>query len=745
MPTLTLNGTLTRSGYSINDFPWSVTVTEDSTSTSGNTSTLSFSASITCNTTKTAWDVSNAPTLTITWHDNVANRNTTIASASYSTMPANTTKTINGSLVMAHASNGTASGYVTATWTKNTTASAVPGNGTLGGSSAGALTLTTIPRVPTLSLSASSMTLTTSSGDLTATYTGQASIYYRVTAQINNTSVTVTNADASGSGSKTATIAKSAIITAMPNASQGTLSVTLTAYSNSGRTTSIGNTTKTCSVNIDLSSYKPSISIGTALGVKTSPISGKLVAGKSTASLVATTTKATGAGTTTTTATITASASGLTPKMSTTSSTSTSAVTYSTQTVPSSKTNYTLTVRLVATDSRGATSTAVTSTATVYGYGLPKPNLTAQRCVSGSDSTIDPAGSGLLITWSSSTDYSVGGSNTASSTCVYSIDGGSSQNCNISPYRTALATTSRATVTQTVTDTVGSTATATVTVPVALVPFQLYSNDAGTAVGCGIGAFASSGHFNVGLPLNSSGNIYTNNKAGYDDDTQGVALYNGYVYSAQGVYTGGRTAVGQAHSGAVLHANGNLYMTSNSGASPAIYFYRELSESVTASITNYSTYLSLSINDKSMSFSTGGNLYVPGNVCTNGFNSTTTNETGVIATTNGRVHLCGESGTDPAVYFYHKGTSEVTNLGRLVALEASPQYGNVPRLGTTMAINAGGGLYWNGHRAIVDHDKTNSSGVGGHTIELQWLSGSPNKFRVYVDNSSVGYITLSSS
>ena len=713
MASLNLSGTLTRSGYQVNSFPWTCSVSETA-NTSANTSTLSFTATIQCNTSSTAWDVSNAPTLVVTWHDNVANTNTTVASASYGKMPANTTKTITGTLTVSHANDGTASGYVTATWTKNTSANSVPGDGVLGGSSAGAMTLTAIPRVPTLTLSASSVAFNTSTADLTATFTGAASIYYTVTASIGGRSVTINNGNVSGAGAKSVTIGKSQILYQMPNSASGTLTVTLTAYSNSARTVSIGSTSKTCAVTITLTGstgYRPSISITEALGVSTNGLSGNLIAGKSTAQLKALTTAAAGAGTTTTTATITTTTSGLKPKMSVASSTSLSAVTYTTAVLPSYTSNYTIKVTLTATDSRGATSTSVSSSnVTVYGYGAPTPNLTAYRCKSTSDTTPDVGGSALYIAYSASTNYSVNGSNSAYVvSCTYTIGSGSAQTCSTSPTIVTLASTSTAKVTLNVRDDViinigGTNVPASANIPSINYPLQLYSSDDGSAVGCGIGSTATSGLLKVGFTAYIGGG-----KATYNDGVAGIGLIsNGNLTQTNA------TTSNISHS---FYYNGATNATARISASTLLYFY-------TGS----------DMNDSAMYLTAGKTLIVKTHIYSGGRTSyNDTEHAGVEIGSNGNIYLGTITSDRPSVNFYvNKATTATASI---TAYEGDTAYGSTsgagnPRLQVAGALNASKGIFWNGHRAVMDYE----TGSTGHVIQLRW--NSPN-LEVYVDGTKV--------
>lgn len=352
--------------------------------------------------------------------------------------------------------------------------------------------LTTIARASTVG-TVSNTTITSSSGNVTINISKKNSAYYDRIVTTGAISKTI-NIGTAPSG----TISWSDLLAAMPSTDSATLNITVKTYSNSGYSTLIGSNTGKATITINKNNVKPSISFG-AISVNASGLSGKLVAGVSTAKAKWTVSNATGASVSkvVVTGSNCSVASGA-------SSTSTSGTPVTAQ-LPSRTSDYTITLTATVTDSRGATASATTSGATVYGYAPPNLTFNAYRVASSSATAADPTGAYVYTTFSASVGASVGGSNTVSisSKTPNSItDGG----------HYALATNATQAFTVVAKDTVGNTTSKTINIGTALIPFDLYSNAAGTSVGVGVGTTAVPGQFTSDLPAifnKSIGDPYT--------------------------------------------------------------------------------------------------------------------------------------------------------------------------------------------------------------------------------------------
>lgn len=350
------------------------------------------------------------------------------------------------------------------------------------------VTLPTIARASNISLSASSININSTSGSVSYTITPYSSAFtHSLTWGFGSNTATISNAT---SGSLT----YSQLLGKLTTATSGTLTLTLTTYNNGA---AIGSKTATASVTIDTSVIKPSVSLGNIV-VDSSPISGYLVAGYSSAKITSTATASTGA----TVLTRYTTSHG---NLNRTSSPSTSPITVTTDTLPGSADNYTLTISATATDSRGVTATA-SKTKTVYAYSKPKATLIAYRTATNasSDTTQDDSGQYVYVTFSGALgdNSSVNGQNSILASggvvCTYTI--GSTTNNATNGAHYSLAETQSATFTLTVTDKVSS-STRTVVVGTASFPLDLYDNGAGN-VGVGLGGIASSGYISPYLPFN---------------------------------------------------------------------------------------------------------------------------------------------------------------------------------------------------------------------------------------------------
>lgn len=293
----------------------------------------------------------------------------------------------------------------------------------------------------------------------------------------------------------TVTVANTTLLAQLPSATSGSFNIEVATYSDSGYTTLIGTKSATATVSVNTSNIKPSVSLGN-IGLNSSPISGYAVAGYSKVQSAWTTTNSSGASGVTTYFTTSHGS------LATTSSTSTSGTTVS-GVIPSASANYTLTLSAYAKDSRGAQSSTVIKTITVYGYTPPTATLTAYRVASSSSTTEDGAGTYAYVTFSGAVGASVNGQNTIqSTTCTYS---GSISGTATSGGHYALADTQTVTFTVTVTDKVTS-STAQKTISTAIYALDLYDDGQGH-VGVGLGAIAQSEKIVAGLPIEVSGSV----------------------------------------------------------------------------------------------------------------------------------------------------------------------------------------------------------------------------------------------
>ena len=336
---------VSRSGYTNNDFDLIVSAVENSTNTSANTSNITVKAQLHSRTSVTAWSVGNPyPTLAIFW------AGTQRAIINVPSIGAGTTVEATATFDVAHNSNGTGSGTARAVFTKNNSASAVPGSGEVSVS----LTLTTIPRAATVTAAHQSIIIDASLGTAnTMTFTGISGMTYKPSAKIGS--------DITGAGSKSFTLTDSEILSKL-SSKTGTVTVTLDTYSGS---TKIGSSSTSFAVTIDNSSVHPTVAISSV--AVTNGYSGRAYAGRSYLTVNTSVTAASGASAVTTTVTVSSTGPSVTMRES---SSSDASAAFRTATVGASSSNYTLTFTVTATDSRGATDTK-TRTVTVYGWTAP--------------------------------------------------------------------------------------------------------------------------------------------------------------------------------------------------------------------------------------------------------------------------------------------------------------------------------------------------------------------------------------
>ena len=521
------------------------TVVENSTNNVANTSNVTITATITSG--GVYYSGYTTPKLQVQYKDN--NTQSTYVTKAEEQISSITSGTPSRSVTwtgdVAHKNDGTLSVTVKAIWAyKNSGTGYAPKSGEVEVS----LTMTTIPRAGTVSISPSSGTISTTNNTtvFTATVTPQSSSYYHhISATCNGTScmTAVWAEDNSNKGY----IKDTNLLTALANNLTGAVTVTVKTYATKSTSgTLIGTNTATAAVTVDTSVIKPSLT-STSIEVKTTPISSNLVAGYSTANIKFTV--AGGNGTTSCTSTVTLSKGS----MATATASGSGAKTLATNTLASSSTDYTLTATIKAVDGRGATATS-TASITVKGYSKPTITAKAYRVASNGSTTADEAGTYVYVTYSA-TAKAIGSNSIQSLTATYT--GSISGTVGSSPAWIALADNQGITITVTAVDKVDSIAV-TRNVAVAVFPLDLYQN--GGNVGAAVGGVAKSGSFDVYLPTNTTQNIVTT-KAGTNGGYHRVAN-NDYAVELYLSNTGNRGIYNSTDGEWVLYAdtNGNNHV-----------------------------------------------------------------------------------------------------------------------------------------------------------------------------------------
>lgn len=684
MATVSKSGKLTRTSGSVKEFPWTVQVSQGTQNTANNTTVLNFTATVKSNTTSTAWDLNaNYPQLAIYYY-HVTGKNagttSTVATATYGKMSAGETKTLEGTLTVTHNNSGQASGYAYATWTKNNSSGYVPNDANTSSTrlQTATLTLTTIARAATVSWNASSYTISTTGTGTAATfsYTADTTNFdYTESVKVGTKSVTPSSKS----------LTKNQILGAMSNVTTAEMTVTLTTKLK-GTSTVVGTSTATATVTIDTTAIKPAVTI-----TLQSPSASNVYAGYSSIVIRTSATNSQGATASSLTTKVTANGLTFTPA----SQTSTGNKDFTSSKIPAITNNdpyITYGITATVTDSRGATNSAVLNV-NAYKWTAPKINsFNAYRVASSGSSTADGGGAYVYVSYSTS-KFSSGGSVTCTSSGGETITNGGTF---------ALATNATRKLTLTVTDALGVSATQTKTIPTAKLPLDLYDNGSGS-VGCGIGAVASGDLLKVGFTT--------------------------YIGSGKATYNDGVAGIG-------LHSNGNLTQTS---ASTAIIqsFYSSGAVEPTARITAstmFYFYTGSDMEDSAMYLTAGKTLIVKTHIYSGG--RTAYNDTahaGVMLGSTGNIYLGTITSDRPSVNFYvNKATTATASI---TAYEGDTAYGSTsgagnPRLQVAGALNATKGIFWNGHRAVMDYE----TGSTGHVIQLRW--NSPN-LEVYVDGSKV--------
>lgn len=463
-----------------------LTVTQTSQSTQNNQSTLTYSLTLTKNSGTGLWNNNSCPWSITIDGSTVASGSFTYDFRSYSslTLKGSTTTTVT------HNSDGTKTVACSASVNMDNEPYVYVMK------PSGDLALTTIPRASDVSVS--NYSIANTSGSISATITSKASFYHKWRWRMNSGSWSSwTNKGLIASTSSTVTVANTTLLAQLPTATSGSFNIEVATYSDSGYATLVGTKSASATVSVNTSNIKPSVSLGN-IGLNSTPIASYAVAGYSKVQSAWTTTNSSGASSVTTYFTTSHGS------LATTSSTSTSGTTVS-GTIPSSSANYTLTISAYAKDSRGATSSTVSKSITVYGYTPPTATLNAYRVASSSSTTEDGAGTYAYVTFSGAVSSSVNSQNTIQSTsCTYS---GSISGTATNGGHYALADTQTVTFTLTVRDKVTS-STAQKTINTATYPLDLYDNGSGS-VGVGLGTVAEGNFVKIGAGIHTKGNWLT--------------------------------------------------------------------------------------------------------------------------------------------------------------------------------------------------------------------------------------------
>jgi len=558
-------------------------------------------------------------------------------------MGAGESKSISGSLTITHASDGTATGYAYATWTKLGSNSAVPGTGTVRAPASGNLSLTTIARTTPLTLNKSSYTVTTTGSGtaIMASYTPNSAFTYTLTASMDGNTTTLSSSS----------ITNDILLSLLKTKANDTLTVTLTTKSGS---TVVGTSSATCSIAIDIDKIKPSVTAGTP-GIVSGGYSSKAVAGRSILYIDCTATSAGGSPTTTTTVTI---SNGGTMQNSSSTTVGTG-VRYRTNTLPASSSNYTLTFYISAKDARGAVSTTVTKTIQVYGWYTPKiKSLYARRTTSSSSTATDVSGAYVRVDVTNDVSTNLGTSTTT--TIAYTTSAGDSGSFTGTSCNFPLPIDKTAEITVTTVDPIGVSVTRTTSVAMAAIPLQLYMNNDGSSVGAGIGSVAKPDCFNIGLHTYLQKNLYIGSSKG--DFNDGVA-------------------------GVSIHTNGNLALTSDTY--PLIEFYSQNSTTPTSYIKE----------QVSGTLKLSNHVIVTGGIYNNDKGQFSDGKTGVYLGVNGSIYSWAGTGEYPTLVFRRKDN---TNIAYIQANEAE----NKLTLNATGGVNITNSLKRNGQE-VAFSDTTN--------------------------------------
>ena len=383
-----------------------------------------------------------------------------------------------------HSSDGTCSTTISFSYSNGLTSAGT--YTTKKGSGSGTITLNTIPRTSTFTLSSSSLEM----GSSQIVTISRASSSFTHTVQYTFGSSTNTLV-AKSTSTSISFIPPVSLAQKIPNATSGTCTVKVTTYNGS---TAIGSTTKTFTLTVP-SSVKPTVTLATTIN---NSLGGLMLSGKSTIKITPTGTGSQGS----TISSYTYSGAGLSG-------------------TGSSKTTGTLnagsyTVTVTVKDSRGRTNTASKSF-TVHAYSSPTCSISAYRTDSSGNASASGGYVRLKIAWNLSNPNDANTNahtykieyKTSSATTWTQIKSGtlspaySASNNVYNPDSVAVSTTTSYNFRFTVTDSFGSTS-ATCTLSTINALLNLEQN------GVGIGKIYERGKLDVGGDVYTTARFFSN-------------------------------------------------------------------------------------------------------------------------------------------------------------------------------------------------------------------------------------------
>jgi len=361
-------------------------------------------------------------------------------------------------------------------------------------------TLPVVAIASQISITNPNITISSVSGTVSYTVTSKDKYYHRLAYGVTYDSASVIfSAKEINNTTFSGTVNISDIISLVPYAS-GTVYFYLDTYRDSAQTNKLGTTAiGSLNVTVDTTKIKPTLTL-TNITATDTPISGYFVAGYSSGGCSGVTANP-GTGSVISRIDYTvANGSIRTDGYSVTGSDRNLVFSK----VPASTSNYTVTLKAVAYDQRGAASAEQTKTVTVYGYELPKITTNIYRVANSGDTEEDYGGEYVRINYSGVISSSVNGQNSVQSTVCTS--GSTTYQNNTYP---TLGGDYSATFKVVCTDKVAS-ATATVNIGRAVFPMSLYDDlegDVGVIFG-GWTKFRGVADMDIPLPATSGGTGY---------------------------------------------------------------------------------------------------------------------------------------------------------------------------------------------------------------------------------------------
>lgn len=353
---------------------------------------------------------------------------------------------------------------------------------------------------------------------------------YDLTYTLNGKTVTVWSQE-TATDTKTALITNASILSAMDTVSSGIMTATLTTYYNGNL---VGSYSANSNITVNTANIKPSFNGNLTVAPLSTPISGYLIAGYSSANINGNLLMSTGSSSVT--LKVRSISFGSLPADVTV--TTSGAKSIPTPTFPQSSSDVSVTAVIYAVDSRGAVSDDYSVTFSVYGY--TKPTITGSFFRVADNTTTPPvadeAGEWVWCDYSASI-ASINGQNTVTVTCTYT---GESSGTATDDSWIALSENGSLTFTVTATDRVTQSVNV-FTVMMAIFPIDLTQEytSTGTEVGVTIGGIAELGKFRSMLPSFFAQGIYglgsvefiqgtqTSSTGSWTGETQQSALYEG--------------------------------------------------------------------------------------------------------------------------------------------------------------------------------------------------------------------------